>query len=391
MKRFFMPLVMMATLLGSIILPYQGQAASELDKIESQLDQLQRKQSAAKNRVNRAEKQINHIKSEKNQAEHDIDYLMKQIDIAGAQLEELRSKIAKVSGDLKEAGQQLDDAINRVETRDQLLQSRLRLMYTNGFVSYMDVLLSSTSFSDFLDRYDALKSIVSQDKDILEANKTDRNLIADKKVHIENQLDEVSQLYAETEKIQETLKIKEKDKQVLIASLDLEEEHLEKITEEEERLMIEFASEERKLQDKKRKIKLNYYKGGKLGYPLPEVVAITSGYGSRVDPITGKKGAFHTGLDLGAHGGTSVLAAEKGSVIVAQWWGGYGNAVIIDHGNGLWTLYGHMRKIVVDKGDTVEKGSKIGEVGSTGRSTGNHLHFEVRLNEKVVSPLEYLK
>ncbi|NHN28227.1 M23 family metallopeptidase [Paenibacillus sp. S3N08] len=115
--------------------------------------------------------------------------------------------------------------------------------------------------------------------------------------------------------------------------------------------------------------------------------AITSSYGTRVDPITRKPGAFHSGLDIGAPSGTSILA-----VIVAQFWSGHGNTDMVDHGNGLWTLYPHIRMdgFKVEKGDLVKKGQLLAEVGFTGRSTGSHLHFEVRLNERAVNPSSYL-
>ncbi|MNI10557.1 Murein DD-endopeptidase MepM [compost metagenome] len=118
---------------------------------------------------------------------------------------------------------------------------------------------------------------------------------------------------------------------------------------------------------------------------------LSSGYGTRVHPITGKVKA-HTGVDLAASEGTDIHAAEGGIVIVAEWWGGYGNTVIIDHGDNVWTLYGHIRNggLKVEKGEQVKKGQKIAEVGSTGNSTGPHCHFEVRINGNPVDPMPYL-
>ncbi len=185
----------------------------------------------------------------------------------------------------------------------------------------------------------------------------------------------------------------EKDKQVLIAGLNSKEKHLEEISEEQEEFLITSAREMSKLLEKKNKIESSYRKGGKFLWPLPSSNRITSNYGSRKDPITGKMGALHKGVDIGAPNGTTIVAAESGTVIVAQSYGGYGNTVIINHGSGTWTLYGHIRKggIKVKEGQAVKRGQKIAEVGSTGRSTGNHLHFEVRINEKAVDPMKYLK
>jgi murein DD-endopeptidase MepM/ murein hydrolase activator NlpD len=269
----------------------------------------------------------------------------------------------------------------------------------NGFVSYMDVLLSATSFSDFLSRLDALKSIVNQDKEILASNKKDRETVALKKEQTEKQLAQVKLLYEQADQVRDELQAKEKEKEVKIASLSKMEKDLEHISEENEKLLIQFAAQEAALQAKKRAAsKANTsnvftYSGGKFGFPLASKAPLTSDFGTRVNPVTGQKGEFHKGIDFGAPGGTSILAAENGVVIVASWWSGYGNTVILDHGNGVWTLYGHIRNdgIVVKKGDSVKRGQKIAEVGSTGQATGNHLHFEVRKNEQPIDPKPFLR
>ncbi len=252
-----------------------------------------------------------------------------------------------------------------------------------------------------------MRSIVNQDKKILEANKRDRATIDEKRIAIEKQLAEVKNLYAETSAVKADLLVKEKEKEVKIASLTQKEKELEDISEEVEAQLVKVASQEaakqRALQEAKAaeaaKSKgakaagpVYTYSGGKFGYPLPKVVNMSSDFGTRKDPFTGRSSS-HNGIDFPSPAGTSILAAEDGVVIVASWWSGYGNTVIIDHGKGVWTLYGHIRNdgIVVEKGDTVKRGQKIAEVGSTGRSTGNHLHFEVRINESPVDPKPYLR
>lgn len=139
---------------------------------------------------------------------------------------------------------------------------------------------------------------------------------------------------------------------------------------------------------------LRYYnamQSGNFIWPLPGHTYISSGYGSRVDPITRKAGAFHTGIDIPAPTGTSVLAAASGKVILSGWYGGYGNCVIIQHANGIQTLYGHNSALLIKKGDTVSQGQAIAKVGQTGRATGPHCHFEVRVNGQHVDPMPYLK
>ncbi len=399
MKKRILPLLLSLGMAGLLVVPYAGYAATATSKIDQELSQLKRDKAAAQKKANEAQKQITQVHHEKEQAAKDIKTIQVQLDEAGKKVSDLNEKIDEVSEDLKVNGEQLDEAEARVFSRDQMLKSRLRLMYMNGTVSYMDVLLSATSFSDFLSRLEALKSIVNQDKDILEANVKDRDLVAQKKAETEKQLAEVKALYAEADKARDVLAVKEKEKEVRIASLSRKEKELEEITEENEKLLIQFAAKESSLQAKKRATAASSnknvftYSGGKFGYPLGIKAPMTSDFGSRIDPITKKREEFHKGIDLGAPKGTDILAAENGVVIVAAWWSGYGNCVIIDHGKGVWTLYGHIRAdgIFVKKGDSVKRGQKIAEVGSTGNSTGNHLHFEVRTNEQPVDPKPYLR
>ena len=136
----------------------------------------------------------------------------------------------------------------------------------------------------------------------------------------------------------------------------------------------------------------SYYTGGKLNWPLKgySMKNLTSSYGYRRDPITGKAGAFHNGLDVGAPYGTKIYAAEGGTVVRSSWYGTYGNCVIIDHGGGLMTLYAHCSGYNVKVGQHVARGDVIAYVGSTGRSTGNHLHCTVFVNGKTTDPGAYL-
>lgn len=406
LKKSWVPLVVTAGLVGTLISPQYGFALSESQRIQQEINQLKKMKSATQHKANETEKQINQVQQEKQQTANDITAILGQIDATNQKLNVLNEQVTDVTASLKENAQQLEEAEARIVSRDQMLRSRLRLMYMNGVVSYADVLLSSTSFSDFLDRLQALKSIVAQDKEILEANKRDKAVIADKRVVIEKQLAEVKSLYAQAAAVKADLVVKEKEKEVKIASLSQKEKELEDISEEVQKQLVQVAKQEadkqRALQQAKaaenaKKSKTPSapaytYSGGKFGYPLPSVVQMSSDFGTRTDPINGRK-ASHSGIDLPSPRGTDIFAAEDGVVIVASWWSGYGNCVVIDHGKGVWTLYGHIRNdgIVVEKGDTVKRGQKIAEVGSTGRSTGNHLHFEVRIDGDPVDPKPYLR
>ena len=148
------------------------------------------------------------------------------------------------------------------------------------------------------------------------------------------------------------------------------------------------ARQNRNQKNNNQSTKFNYT-GGKLGWPVPGRSTISSGYGSRTSPIKGK-GEFHTGLDIPAPTGTKIYAAESGKVINSGSINGYGYTVIIDHGNGLSTLYGHNSQLKVKVGQKVKRGDVIALAGSTGWSTGPHCHFEVRINGKHTNPWSYL-
>ncbi|MNM62893.1 Murein DD-endopeptidase MepM [compost metagenome] len=282
-------------------------------------------------------------------------------------------------------------------------------MYTDGAVSYLDVLLSSTSFADFLERADSLQAIANQDHVLLEDHKHDKELIIEQQDQLEKDYTKVKSLYADAESRKSILEEKEKEKQQLIAKYYAEIEESDDISEEQEQLLVQLATKRAELEKEKNKLKaaqVYTYKrsssgssgssggftgnGGSMSLPVSGA-RLSSGYGTRVHPITGKV-KTHTGVDLAASEGTDIHAAEGGVVIVAEWWSGYGNTVIIDHGDNVWTLYGHIRNggIKVEKGEQVKKGQKIAEVGSTGNSTGPHCHFEVRINGNPVDPTPYL-
>lgn len=394
MKKLMIPAII-AMIFLVILYPDRGEAHT-VTEINQELEALKREMEAAEQKANEAQNRIETINIEQQKATNDMAQIMEQIDEATAEMGKLQERILKTETELDLTEQQLADAMARVEERNDLIKSRLRLMYMKGNVSYLEVLLNSTSFSDFLSRYEALRMLVGQDKEMLESNQKDEQMITAKKDEMKSLLARLTDDYKQLETMRENLFVQEKKKEVMIASLQKEEEQLEGYTQEQENLLMAAARKQAELNKEKQKLSTvkktpkNTIGDSDFIYPLPQKYTLTSDFGSRVDPITGRKGAFHNGLDIGAPGGTDVLATSSGDVIVASWYSGYGNAVIIDHGNGVWSLYAHMRSLNVSKGETVAPGDKVGEVGTTGRSTGNHLHFEIRKDEKATDPGNYI-
>lgn len=395
-------------ILFSMVPPTTGQA-SELDKVNQQLKQLQNEMRQAENKQQEAKATKAEATKLLGKTKKDMEYLLSEIDKKASEMANVAHQIDTTELNLAQAADELQKVNKRIEDRENLLDTRVRLMYTNGVVSYIDVLFSATSFSDFLDRFDSLQSIAENDKEILAEHKRDKQLVVQKKQEIETSLKQVKLLYAKLDNAKKELMLKEKEKEVMIASYNKQIEESDEASEEQDRLLVEFAQKRAELLRKKNELMKPKetpkpkprtgsnsnaaYAGGKFAVPLHDDYHISSPFGSRVDPITGRRGAFHSGIDMATPGGTPIYAAESGTVLIAEWWSGYGNCVVIDHGNGVWTLYGHIRNggIKVQKGDQVSRGDKIAEVGATGRATGNHLHFEVRVDGERVDPKPYLK
>lgn len=371
------------------------EASSKVNEINKQLATIKKQASEAANARKSAEQQSKEVLALKNEAATSVNEILQQMDDIGQQMNGVQQQINQTEDDLMAAGEQLEAAEDRVTQRARMLQSRIRIMYQNGTVSYLDVLMSATSFTDFIDRFDALQSIVNQDKNILEEHKKDKALIAKAKAEVEQNLKDVKGMYEKLDAYQGVLVVKEKKKETMIAQYNKQMEELEDISEEQEQLLIDLAKKTAELERKKREAQKKqtvFYTGGKLGIPLKDAYRVSSGFGYRIHPIYHTK-KLHAGIDFAAPAGTNIYAAESGVVITAGWTSGYGNTVILDHGNGLWTLYGHIRTggIKVKVGENVKRGEKIAEVGSTGNSTGNHLHFEVRINGTPKDPSSYLK
>jgi murein DD-endopeptidase MepM/ murein hydrolase activator NlpD len=388
-KRKFLLLLGMLMVTALITQPYHGQALSEVEKIEKQIKDVKKEMERAAHNQRYAEKTVEELTGKKEATQGDIESLLSRIDLVQKKLEKTQGKIASAEEKLLVTGEELQDAIKQLKNREELMDSRVRLAYTTGAVSYLDVLLSSASFSDFLDRFDAVESIVTQDRNIADEKKANSEEVAAKKIEVEKELEAVKGLYTEMEANKEELKNNEQDKEVMMSKIAKQIEDMEEISDESAKELTDLAKKASALEAKKNRIK-TYFTGGKLGMPLRVEYRLSSPFGYRTHPITGKK-KLHAGMDMAAPKGTPVYAAESGVVIVAQSWSGYGNCIIINHGGGLWTLYGHLSSILVKNGETVKRGNKIGLVGSTGQSTGNHLHFEVRKNSEPVNPAPYLK
>lgn len=414
-------------LAGMTFQPSDGYAKNSISDIDQQIQQLESKAASAKQEQKKAAANKKEAQHYKNKTNAYLKVVLEQINVVSDELASVSLQIETTEEDLRTTKKDLQAAEDRIVAREKLLESRVRLMYTDGAVSYLDVLLSSTSFTDFLTRADSLKTIVNQDQHLLDEHKADKQLVVKKKADLDRQYAEAKSLYAQKKQRKSQLNEKEKEKQVLLASYDAKIEQSEELTAEQEAVLIQIASKRSALLQEKNKLReqqaaaaakaraeaearakaaakkptrvsstgsseVTYSSGNGIFARPVSGGRISSSFGPRVHPITGEVGKMHNGVDFAVPVGTSVHAASGGIVIMAEWYSGYGYTVIVDHGGGLWTLYGHLREngFKVSKGDTVNKGDTIAESGNSGNSTGPHLHFEVRDNGSAVNPMNYL-
>ncbi len=322
-----------------------------------------------------------------------------------SQLSELNDQISAIEGDIAQIGQNIDAKKAEIATAQQKLQDteakmnqqnddlnqRLRVMYMNGGTGMLEILLGSASISDFLTNVDMVQRIYDNDMDILQK-------IKDQYTEIDNQKKTLESLKAQLEDEQQQQKAKQSELEQQKSSV---EELQAKVAADNDALAAQIdelndeANEltaELQRQQAAQKISsstTSTYGGGIMSWPVPGYTSISSPYGYRTHPILHTK-KFHSGLDIPAPRGTSIVAASAGTVIFAGTKGGYGNCIMVDHGGGIVTLYGHCSSLVASVGQSVTKGQTIAKVGSTGQSTGNHCHFEVRVNGSTVSPNSYL-
>lgn len=397
MKKYkvFLLFIIFSLLISFTVPTFDVKAETELEKLDREIQEIEKLQKESAQKSQNIEEQIEDLENQQDELQAEIARITKEITQTEEELFSLEGEISEVTEQAKVAANELDEANKRVEERDDLLKTRVRLMYKTGSVDYIEVLLNSTSFSDFLQRFSGLQTILEADKKILTDNINDKNIIEEKKIEIDNYLVDLESLYSEAEELKASYIAAKEKHRVQVASLDESIEELEDINAEEEEYLIELALAQAKKENQKRILE---YGGGFLYWPVPESHRITSEYGYRSDPFTGKW-TGHSGIDIGhAPGkatlyGADIVAAADGVVLVSSYVNGYGNCIIIDHGSELWSLYGHIRNggLMVKVGQMVTMGQKIAEVGSTGRSTGPHLHFEVRLNNSPVSPWDYLE
>ena len=334
------------------------QKKDEINKAKEERKKLQQGLSDVKKMVSQLEKSKSSLKNY-------VKELDSQLSSVQEKIQELKGLISEKEEEIEQTKKELEEAIATEEKQYEEMKIRIKFMYEKGNQFYLDMMLGASSFGDMLNKAQYVESISSYDRQKLEEFQLNRELIEVCKQELEE----------EEAMLQEAKAAVEQEQAI--------KEYEEYIREQDETIAaLEKALKEMQNSNMR-------YDGGIFAWPAPSYTRITSEYGWRIHP-TLKVNKFHNGVDMGAPGGSPILAAYDGEVVQAGYSSTMGNYIYLNHGSGLVTIYMHASKLYVTKGQVVSKGDKIAAVGTTGRSTGNHLHFGVRLNGEYVSPWNYL-
>ena len=381
------------------------------------------------NKIDGAKTELNGVQNEKSEKMKEVESLTEQIDSYQSQIDELDTKIAELNTQIGESENKLKEAENKYTEQEDLLNKRLVATYMAGETSYLDFLLSSSNIVDLISNYYLVSEIADADTQLLKQIDEQKKEIEETKKTLEANKQEVATTKASKQSVATQLQSAKNEKNAQVANLSSEEKELQnkideyqeemnKIEAEMKRIAAEAAARaQAQAQAQAAQNNSSNKSGGTsnnttthngaMKWPCPNYSYISSYFGGRSSPGGGVGSRNHKGVDLAAPHGSSILAAGSGTVITVSntcrhdypktvatkcsCGGGFGNYVMISHGNGLVTVYAHCSSINVSNGQSVSAGQQIATVGTTGYSTGYHLHFGALLNGSYVNPLPYIQ
>lgn len=389
-NRYTLSLLLSSALLAG------GLSAVWADDLNDQLQDIQGQINASQGQQQQAESVIQDVTAQ-------LKQIQSELDAAAAQLKQIQTRVQAVNANIAQTTADLQAAQAKLLQRQKILNQRIRTIYMHGQLNYLEVIMGSHSFSDFANRVELLKRIIRSDFNLINEIEAQKQAIEIKKAQLEAQKKELDQLESQAQQKKNEIAAHQAERQAV-----LQKAQNDKATAVQMEQDLQSASAEIQARIQAREQALQAAaaaaaqssggSGGDAGgnvvvgsgvFSWPVSGPITSPFGYRVHPIFGTT-IFHSGIDIGVPEGTVVHAADAGTVISSGWLGGYGYAVIIDHGNGLQTVYGHNSSLLVSEGQSVSKGQPIAYSGQTGYATGPHVHFEVRVNGSPVDPMGYL-
>lgn len=373
--RKYVPLLLSLTILVANISPSFAETTVEEQRAELETIEIQKQVK---------EKQMEKARKKEQSAAEKLAVIEGQLAKVNAELKTATDNLNAVQAQIDECLLEIAASEKRLTASMKIYGQRLRDIFKNGQMNYLDVLIGATDFNDFSSRMDLLQRIVKKDLEVLDQiNREKLNIIA-RQVELEKaKVSVVAVKKIADEKKKEVSNLEKAQRSIYEQAID-ERNRVQREMDELEETSQYIAQMIRRLEG-----------GGSSGVGTGAMQwpyvggTITSYYGWRVHPIFGTS-KYHSGMDIAADYGDHVMAADAGTVIYSGWMSGYGYTIILDHGGGLTTLYAHNQSLAVSEGTAVFRGQTVAFVGSTGYSTGPHVHFEVRVNGELADPLNYL-
>ena len=369
---------------------------ASIDEKEEELDNLAAQKSALQAGKANVQNIINNLRANRQELANYVAELDQEIETISSNIENYNTLIAEKEAEIANTEAELQTAIEVAENQYNAMKARIRFMYERGDVAYLEMLLSANSFADMLNKADYIEALSAYDRRKLEEYclVIEYTRLVEEELEEEREVLEEAKTAAEEDAAAINELIQEKQEQIVASETDINtqqqaiNEYDAEISAQNQiiaELEAQVAAERAALEEANRR----HYSGGVFAWPCPSYTRISDEYGWRMHPTLNVR-KFHNGIDMAAPGGSPILAAYDGDVVAAGYSSSMGNYIMIDHGDGLYTIYMHASALYVSKGQEVSRGQTIAAVGSTGRSTGNHLHFGVRLNGEYVDPNSYL-
>jgi murein DD-endopeptidase MepM/ murein hydrolase activator NlpD len=354
---------------------------------QSEINKAQQDLNALRSQAANAQNELARIEAQAKVAQAELDAVEAELSAANAAYQTIADQTVQATSHLKKVEANLQETSQRLDQRKEILADRLRSLQEKGRVSYLEVLFGATSFSDFISRFEMIGTILKKDRQVFNEVKQQKELLEQQKQEAAARKIQLETLQAQALAKQQEIEARKNEREVASRSLDSSRRQLEAQLEQ-------FAAAEQRINAKIAELQAQMQtpvssEGFHPGLPVAAPALVTSLFGGRMHPILHVwKG--HTGVDFNAPMGTPIKAVESGVVIMAGWDDAYGNYIVIDHGGGIATKYGHNSQLLVSVGDRVTKGQQIAQAGSTGWSTGPHCHLEILINGTPKNFLDYI-
>ncbi len=364
---------------------------SQAKVTQAQIDALKSDANALAAEKKELANQLKEIRADKSQAQSQKNNLEQQINIIQSEIDNINGQIGKYDELIGVKQSEIAETQARTDEQYELFCQRVRTMEEEGETSYWSIILGSGSFAEMLDNFMMIEEIIEYDNSVMDALGALKQLLQTEQKELEDARSEQEAAKAVQVAAQDELEARQAEVDALIKAISGQEDKLE---EAEAALKREANAMDAKIKDLERQYAnqiANVPSESGYLWPLPASWnTLSSLFGNRIHPITGRPNN-HTGIDVPASKGTNIYAAKSGVITTSTYNRSYGNYVVVSHSDGTSTLYAHMSKRNATVGKTVKQGAVIGYVGTTGSSTGNHLHFEVRKNGSRTDPVNYFK